>query len=399
MKKTLLHLFQNKFTDHDYNNREYGELEKKFKTKVIVHDLSKIFHSDLSHVKVKRFKKTIKFDSLYKWIKTLDKLKKKKNVTVINELGYDSFKSLIIFYFLKKSNIPMIIDRNIGVVDEAEFFTENLNLEKIWIKIKKVFRNYTLLTFFLKKKFLNVLYLFIKYKKITVLWAGRYNRIVMNLPFKTKQIKIVKVHSRDYSQFLYRKKINNTKKKPIIFLDAPLPYFKSDEDLIFNDNQDIDIAKWYREHNIFFDKLENFFSTKVVIVPHPKVKGFQNPYFKKRLIDNRLDAALQLTSQSLFVITGVFVSTAISFAIAETKPILFIRSDQMKSHYAKQIIYEKEAAKLIGTNVIDINNFKKKDILKIMKVNKKCYNNYKYRFLTSKQLIKKPNHMILGNLI
>ena len=130
MKKTLLHLFQNKFTDHDYNNREYGELEKKFKTKVIVHDLSKIFHSDLSHVKVKRFKKTIKFDSLYKWIKTLDKLKKKKNVTVINELGYDSFKSLIIFYFLKKSNIPMIIDRNIGVVDEAEFFTENLNLEK-----------------------------------------------------------------------------------------------------------------------------------------------------------------------------------------------------------------------------------------------------------------------------
>ena len=80
------------------------------------------------------------------------------------------------------------------MVDEAEFFTENLNLEKIWIKIKKVFRNYTLLTFFLKKKFLNVLYLFIKYKKITVLWAGRYNRIVMNLPFKTKQIK--------YTQFI-----------------------------------------------------------------------------------------------------------------------------------------------------------------------------------------------------
>ena len=45
----------------------------------------------------KKFKKTIKFDSLYKWIKTLDKLKKKKNVTLINELGYDSFKSLIIF--------------------------------------------------------------------------------------------------------------------------------------------------------------------------------------------------------------------------------------------------------------------------------------------------------------
>ena len=176
-------------------------------------------------------------------------------------------------------------------------------------------------------------------------------------------------------------------------------YFKSDEDLIFKDNQNIDNAIWYREHNIFFDKLENFFSTKVVIVPHPKVKGFQNPYFKKRLIDHRLDAALKLTHESLFVVTGVFVSTAISFAIAETKPIVFISSDQMKFHYPKHVTFEKEAAKLIGSSVIDINNFKKKDILKIMKVNKKRYNNYKYRFLTSKQLIKKPNHMILGNLI
>ena len=140
MKKILIHLSHYKFTDHDYNNREYGELEKKFKIKVVIHDLSKIFHSDLSHVKVKTFKNAVKFNSLHKWLKTLDKLKK-KNVTIINELGTASFKSLIINYFLKKSNIPIIIDRNVGVVDVSEFFTEKLSLEKIWIKVKKVCKN------------------------------------------------------------------------------------------------------------------------------------------------------------------------------------------------------------------------------------------------------------------
>jgi hypothetical protein len=34
-----------------------------------------------------------------------------------------------------------------------------------------------------------------------------------------------------------------------------------------------------------------------------------------------------------------------------------------------------------------------------MKVNKKLYNKYKYKFLTSQKLSKKPNHIILGELI
>ena len=71
----------------------------------------------------------------------------------------------------------------------------------------------------------------------------------------------------------------------------------------------------------------------------------------------------------------------------------------MKSHYEKNVIFEKDSAKLIGSGVLDINNFKKENILKNMKVNARLYNNYKYRFLTSKQLSKKPNHVILGKII
>ena len=56
-------------------------------------------------------------------------------------------------------------------------------------------------------------------------------------------------------------------------------------------------------------------------------------------------------------------------------------------------------AKFIGCGLIDINNFIKKDILNNMKVNSELYDNYKNKFLTSKKLSNKPNHMIIGNLL
>jgi len=246
------------------------------------------------------------------------------------------------------------------------------------------------------------LFSFIKFNKITIFLAGNNNK---GLPlfyssYRAQNKKIVKIHSRDYSNFINYKKKNIIKKnKPIVFLDATFPYFKGDEPLLFNQKYKIDIAKWYKEHNIFFDKLENLFSTKVIIVPHPKTQGVQNPFFKKRFVDHREGATLKLTSSSLFVLCGAFVSTAISFSILSFKPIFFLYSDQMKLHNEKEIIMQKQTAKFIGTGVLDINNFKKEDILKNMKVNKKLYNNYKDRFLTSEKLLKKPNHIILGKII
>ena len=76
MKKILIHLFPYKFISHDYKIREFAELEKKFKRKVIVHDLSKIFYPKLNYIKAKNFRKSIKFKSINQWVKTLSRLKK-----------------------------------------------------------------------------------------------------------------------------------------------------------------------------------------------------------------------------------------------------------------------------------------------------------------------------------
>lgn len=396
MKKIIIHLFPFKFTNHDFISREYDEFKKKFKTNVIIHDLSKFFHPNVSHIKAKNFKHSIKFKSLNQWINVMKKLKKKKKIIIVNELSHDSFKSLLIHYYLKKSKIPMLIDDNVGVYD-SKLFSKNLNLQKIVIKIKKILKNISLLTYFLKKKILNCLFLLIKFENINILVSSKNKTL---LPFRFKTKKIIQTHSRDFSNYLISRKKNIIKKNNhIVFLDATVPFTKGDEEFLTNHNENIDVDKWYKEHNLFFDKLENYFSTKVVIVPHPKLKGVKNPYYKKRVVDHRLDAALQLTRSSLFVISGIFVSTAISFAIADLKPIFFIYSDQMKFHFEKNIIIERESAKLIGSKVININNFKKEEITNNMAINKKLYSSYKYKYLTTKNLSNNPNHIILGNLI
>ncbi len=132
MKKKLIHLFQYKFTDHDYKNREYRELEKNCDINVSVHDLSRIFFPNLNYIKARSLKNSKKFKSIKSWIKSLNVLKKSKNVFIVNELGHDTFKSLIIHYYLKKSGLPILIDWNIGVAADTDFKFNKLNLSNFF---------------------------------------------------------------------------------------------------------------------------------------------------------------------------------------------------------------------------------------------------------------------------
>lgn len=401
MKKILIHLFPFKFIEHDYKIREFAELEKKFKVTVVIHDLSEVLFPKSGFIKAKNFKNSIKFKSLGEWIKYLDKLKK-KNVVFLNELNLDSFKSLIIHYYLKKNNFTVFLNSSPGTPDDSYFFSKNLNFEVIKIKFIRVCKNPYLLFYFFKKKLLTYILSFFVFNKIILFIVGDRSK---NLPlfhsfYRAKNKKIVRIHFRDYSNFLNHKKNYLSKKsKPIIFIDSPFPYFKSEEPFLFKQKDEIDIAKWYKDYNLFFDKLENYFSTKLIIVPHPKNKGVTNPFLKKRSVDHRKDAILQLTSCSLFFLCGMYVSTAISFPVSAYKPIFFLNSEQERLLYPRQVKIEKESAKIIGSSLLDVNNFRKKDILKNMKVKKKLYDNYKYTYLTSKKILQKPNHIILGELI
>ncbi len=370
------------------------DLEKRFKIKFIIQDLSNIFFPKFKFSS-KSLKDSKKFKSLKNWKKSFTQLSKKKNIVVINELGFLYFKSFLINLFLQKTNLPIIFDCNIGVVDRSDF-DKSFDLKKFKYRILNIIKNPYRLFFFIKSKFLNFLNYYIKFDKVIVLSAGKH----VHLPFRYKHKEAFKIHSKDYSNYLnYQKKIKFKKKKPIIFFDAPYPYFHDDYNLLYGTKNEINSEKWYKDHNEFFEKLENNFSTKVVIIPHPKVKGLKFPFYKKRIIDQRIDASLKLTPNALFVISGVFVSTAISFAVASSRPILFIFSDQDKLFHQREIIFQKETSKLLGSATIDINKFEKEIISRNLKINRRKYNNYKYRFLTSKNLPAKPNHYILKKII
>ena len=82
--------------------------------------------------------------------------------------------------------------------------------------------------------------------------------------------------------------------------------------------------KWYNELNNFFTDIERIFKSKVCIIPHPKSKGFQNPYYNKKfkVIHDR-DAALNYVSNSKFVIVNS-ATTAITHAVSNYRKILLV---------------------------------------------------------------------------
>ena len=57
--------------------------------------------------------------------------------------------------FKKKSKLPVSFDTIAGVIDEADFFSNNLSFEKIIIKFIRVIKNPILLFHYIKKNFKN----------------------------------------------------------------------------------------------------------------------------------------------------------------------------------------------------------------------------------------------------
>ena len=88
----------------------------------------------------------------------------------------------------------------------------------------------------------------------------------------------------------------------------------------------------YKKLNKFLKSIEDVYSSKVIIIPHPKVRGIKNPYYSKNFrIDNRANAAEKLIDSSKFIICPI-LSTVIAYAIAKYKPILFLSGNGFKQN-------------------------------------------------------------------
>jgi hypothetical protein len=178
----------------------------------------------------------------------------------------------------------------------------------------------------------------------------------------------------DHYRRLIEKKDKLIKKKYAVFLDINLPY---QSDLVNSGLPAVNSTSYFNSINHFFDLLEDTFNIKVIIAAHPKA-SYINDEFNKRKI-YRL-CTPELVKDAEFVITHT--STAISYAVLNYKPALFIYTDEMENIYKYTIMREiRGVASYLKMNMYNID--KEINSIHILEPNRESYDQYKYTFLTS----------------
>ncbi len=390
--KIFLILFPYKFREFDYYKHELAYLKKIPKLKVIIHDLSGVVNSkqfndcwmNASHISA------VKFFSLVKWIFDFIKIiNKNKRIIVYNHVECINFSSFIIYCIIKIYNLPILaaFSPQIAVIrTKKNYYYVISKLLNNFFKIKYIYfyANFYIFSFLNK---------FIKFSKIILLKAGSgklSNAIHGNVEY-------LNFNSFDISNHLIlNNKKNLIQKNYILFLDTPTPYFKGDRYILGEHYKKNEIENWYNNLVTFFNNLENILNSRIIIIPHHKNKGFKNPYFNKFEINHENDAVIRLSPNCKFIISKG--STAISSAIINYKPLLFIYSSWYKKdkNYISNLFY---LTKLLESKAINIDKYTDKQIFNSLYFNKKKYDLYKYKYLTHKNTENTPNYKIIEDLI
>ena len=283
--KKLLVLWPYTFTEFDFYKEEYDHLEKRLNSKIIIHDLSNfLYNKKINDIWLTKKKKNVhRFFSLRSWIKHFRNINK-SNILLYNNIPIDNFKTLIVNLFVKSSNIPVLTH----IYNDVAIFKTKKDSNYFLNKIKENIFRFGSYSYYIKQFIFKYINQYIKYKKHLIVKYGYTN--TKNL--SSEKIIFIDSHAQDYSKYLIKKnkKTKNYKKNYIVYLDTPGPYFVDDYFFFEKLNKPSNIDKWYSDLNAFFDNLEKYFKSKVVVIPHPKNKGIKNPYFKNRIVNHDYDA-------------------------------------------------------------------------------------------------------------
>lgn len=392
----LLFLFPYKFTGSFYQRHQISYLNKNLNSRIEVHDLSNVINKEWNKAFVNRRHKFARvFNSAIEWNNYMKKLKKKeKEIYVVNLLDFNSFNSFLIHLYIKKLNLKVLQYCSPEVCIRKNIKNNSyLNYIKVFFNL--FFYNPSRFFFLIKTTILNKLIHLIKFNQLYVFYTGKKKFLKKNLSFKKK--KLIKFNSHDYSNYLLHKKNTLKKKKYIIFLDAPTPYFVGDKQL-FKIKINYNIKKWYEDLNNFLTQIEIEFNSKVIIIPHPRVIELKNPYYDKKFEVRRdLDSTSKLIPNSQFVI-AISCTMAVSYCVLNYKKILFVYNDQIKHQNPKMMSNLIHMAKILKANLFNLNSKIKKNIL-LNSINKSVYDKYKFDYLVSKNLINNTNIDIFNNFL
>jgi len=391
-KKFLLIIYSGRFTNFDYQKWELKELKKKYNLNVLINVFDPFAEEKINSSLSKPYKTVIYSRTIKEWLKFFSKFNK-KNTIIIPQLEPISFKILLINYFLSKSKIPILLNRNPQLSGNQKL-PMTYGVLTNYLKIILLNPVYTLFT--IKLILIRFLTPFINYESLINLKVGNEKKKIIS-----KKSKILQIHSWDYTKYLkqsFKSRIKKSKKNNIIFLDKPGPDIFDDHSLSGKRTTiKLNAKKWYDDLNIYLDKIEKLYKTKVIIIPHPKEKGIKKSHYKKKLVNHENDAAEKLIPTSKFIIT-CGMTTAISYAILSRKPIFLTYCDQDQKDL-REMADLRYTSKITGAHLINRNNVNKNIIHKSMKINKTLYKKYKYKYLTSKNCEKNRNFKLIGKYI
>jgi hypothetical protein len=161
-----------------------------------------------------------------------------------------------------------------------------------------------------------------------------------------------------------------------VFLDINLPYHS---DLVSSGYPLIDPVAYYKSLNRFFGLLEQEHGVTVVIAAHPKA-DYDATTFNGRQI-HRLVTAELVKDADLVV---CHTSTALSYAVLNAKPLVFVYTNAMADVYKNTLIRRMSCeADYLGSSIFNGDQITRGAQIAIAGVNLRLYERYKYSFLTT----------------
>lgn len=202
--------------------------------------------------------------------------------------------------------------------------------------------------------------------------------------------RVVPINFFDYDRYIESKAAGRGRIVPgryAVFLDSNLPYHS---DLTFVGYPRIDPTEYYRSLNRYFALLESACGIRVVIAAHPRA-DYDDACFEGRQI-HRLQTA-ELVRDAELVLSHT--STAMSFAVLNAKPLIFIYTSGMKAVYERTFIRQMRCfADTLDAPLCNIDEVSEARQVAVKPVNLECYERYKYTFLTSRQSQDTPTQEI-----
>lgn len=189
--------------------------------------------------------------------------------------------------------------------------------------------------------------------------------------------RIIPINLCDYDNYLLANDAKRLVEQPYaVFLDINLA-FQSDLKIVGWDV--VDPTEYERSLCRFFSMVEERFGVEVVIAAHPKACYLDSNFDGRKVLKG---VSPELAKDAKFIISHH--STSISYAVLNSKPLLFIYTEEMKKIYAETVVaYIQDLAEYLGQPVVNVDEVSDAKAISIVKPDPTRYSLYKYNYLTN----------------